>query len=212
MTRFAPISLVALVAASPALAQLTLGDVDITGDNFASFEEMKIVLPGLHMEAFQEMDANGDNRLSSSEMNELRAQEIMAQHPAVSAADRSTKVLDADSDGFISFEDVARVYPTFSKLSFEEVDSNGDNRLSYSEYYTPAMQSRIAACQGSKLMDLASFDTDGNRFIDISEFQAVMPGISGSDFRVMDTNDDNRVSANELMASDAQCVLGAHGS
>lgn len=212
MKRLSSICLLSVIAATPALAQLTLQDVDITGDNFASFEEMKIVLPGLHMEAFLEMDMNGDNRLSSSEMNELRAQEIMAQHPAVSAADRSTKVLDSDSDGFIAFEDVVRVYPKFSKLAFEEVDSNGDNRLSYSEYYTQAMQTRIAACQGSKLMDLASFDADGNRFIDIGEFQAVMPGISGSDFRTMDANSDNRVSADELMSSDAQCVLGGHGS
>lgn len=57
---------------------------------------------------------------------------------------------------------------------------------------------------------IETVDSNGDRFASFSEIAAVYPTMTRSDFRVLDTNDDRRVSAVEFSASGAQAVLNKH--
>ena len=55
--------------------------------------------------------------------------------------------------------------------------------------------------------DIASVDQNGDHFASYSEITSVYPGLTRNDFRDIDTNRDQRVSANELTAPDAQSIV-----
>lgn len=58
--------------------------------------------------------------------------------------------------------------------------------------------------------DISTYDTNGDRFASQAEITAVLPGLSGTDFRRIDANRDNRVSAAEIASGTAQSVLGRY--
>ena len=93
-----------------------------------------------------------------------------------------------------------------TRVSFNEIDGNGDNRLSYSEYYTSETQTAIAQCQASTFADLGSMDKDGDKFLSMEELKVGYPKATSSDFRTIDLNRDNRISSVELLAPTAQCL------
>ena len=53
-------------------------DVDMTGDQFVGFEEMRLAIPEIIEEFFDEMDLTDDNRIGSEELLESDAQDILA--------------------------------------------------------------------------------------------------------------------------------------
>lgn len=53
-------------------------DVDMTGDQFVGFEEMRLAFPEINEEFFDEMDLTDDNRIGSEELLESDAQDILA--------------------------------------------------------------------------------------------------------------------------------------
>ena len=53
-------------------------DVDMTGDQFVGFEEMRLAFPEIIEEFFDEMDLTDDNRIGSEELLESDAQDILA--------------------------------------------------------------------------------------------------------------------------------------
>ena len=120
--------------------------------------------------------------------------------------DRPLTLLDPDSDGFMSYNDIARVHPTMSQNSFKGIDANGDNRLSYAEYYTIEAQTALAQCQASSFLDLADLDTDGDNFVSMEELKGGYPKVTNTDFRTIDLNRDNRISSVELLAPTAECL------
>ncbi len=212
MKKFITASSIAVLAASGAWAAVTLADLDITGDNFVTYEEAKNTIPRLDKSAFKELDLNSDNRLSSTELSEGKAQTILSQHDLLTAKERPLFLIDADGDGFMSMEDMQRAYPKFTLSMFKEIDGNGDNRLSYEEYYSPTAQTRLAQCVEPSFVDLASIDANSDKFADFNEIQAMYPGMDMTNFKAIDLNGDNRVSAIEFLMPKAQCVLAEHGS
>lgn len=199
-----------LISTGAAFAAVTIGDVDVDGDQFASFAEMKNAMPDMDMRAFRDIDANNDNRLSSQELLASKAQTVLAQHKVLGPKERPLALLDADGDGFMSLADIQQVHPDFTKAGFDKIDSNNDQRLSYQEYYTTEAQAVFAQCGPSSFNDIASIDLNNDKFADFNEVLAAYPKIDKYDFDEMDMNGDNRVSSVEWLAPRAQCILDEH--
>ena len=77
MKKFLATAAVAAIAATPALAKVTIQDLDMTGDSFATYEEVRNAIPAMSMIDFKEIDANGDRRLSAEEVNQMKAQNVL---------------------------------------------------------------------------------------------------------------------------------------
>lgn len=208
MFRLTTLSLSLTAIALPALANVTLQDFDVSGDSFATYEEVRNVIPEIDRVDFNAIDTNGDRRLSSVEINVSEAQTLLSQHAMRSIKDRPLMLVDQDGDGFMSYEDLARVHPGLTKASFESIDTNGDGRLTYGEYYTIEAQTALAQCAESSFVDLADMDSDGDRFLTMEELKGGYPAATQADFRTVDLNDDNRISAVELLSPTAECLIG----
>ena len=59
---------------------MDIADIDTNGDAFADADEMMAAYPGLPAEAFEDIDANDDNRVSSDELYTREAQELVAPY------------------------------------------------------------------------------------------------------------------------------------
>lgn len=208
MKRILATTALAAVISTPAFAAVTIQDLDVTGDSFATFEEVRNAIPEIDMVDFQKIDANNDKRLSAEEVSATEAQNALAQHKMRSSKERPLVLLDPDGDGFMSYEDMVRVHPTLTKVSFENFDKNSDNRVSYAEFYTVETQTALAQCSDSTFMDLASMDSDGDRFLSMEELMGGYPKATDADFRTIDLNKDNRISSVELLAPTAECLVG----
>lgn len=199
---------VAMLMATPVLAKVTIQDLDVTGDNFATYEEVRNAIPEIDMVDFRAIDANGDRRLSADEVNAMKAQTALTQHQMRSNKERPLTLIDTDGDGFMSYGDVARVHPSLTQNSFEAIDKNKDGRLSYSEYYTVEAQTALAQCSQSTFVDLAAMDKNKDRFLSIEELKGGYPKATNADFRDIDLNGDNRISSVELLSPNAECLIG----
>lgn len=197
---------IAALAATPALANVTIQDLDVTGDSFATYEEVRNAIPEMDMVDFKAIDANGDRRLSAEEIGNSDAQSALAQHKMRSKKDRPLMLLDPDGDGFMSYDDLVQVHPSLTMNAFEEIDANGDNRLSYVEFYTPKTQTALAQCSASTFIDLADLDSNGDNFVSMEELKGGYPKVTNADFDVIDLNNDNRISSVELLAPTAECL------
>lgn len=200
------------LSAGTAMAAVTMADIDVTGDSLATFEEARNAIPALDMVAFDEIDTNNDNRISATELEATEAQNVLSQHRVLGPKDRPLVVLDEDGDGFMNYDDFVRVHPDFTENAFQEIDTNNDNRVSYSEYYTEETQALIAACGAKTFIDLADIDANGDKFADLEELRVAFPKLEAADFKEMDLNKDNRVSSAEFLTPSSQCIALEHGS
>lgn len=198
-------ALAALVS-TPALALVTIQDLDVTGDSFATYEEVRNAIPQMDRVDFNAIDTNGDRRLSADEINGAKAQTALTQHQMRGSKERPLMLLDPDSDGFMSYEDMVRVHPTLTKNTFQQIDANKDNRLSYAEFYTNETQTALAQCAESHFLDLADMDSNGDRFLSMEELKGGYPNVTNADFDTIDLNKDNRISSIELLAPTAECL------
>ena len=208
MTRLPMITAFLAATAVPAMAAVTLQDLDVSGDNFATYEEVRNAIPQIDRVDFQAIDTNGDNRLSDAEVNGEDAQTRLSQHAMRDFKERPLTLVDTDGDGFMSYEDMARVHTGLTMNSFKNIDTNSDGRLSYSEYYSEDAQIAIAQCEDSTFLDLAAMDSNGDNFLSKEELMGGYPKATDSDFRTVDLNGDNRISAVELLSPTAECLSG----
>ncbi len=70
----------------------------------------------------------------------------------------------------------------------------------------------LTATVASAGVGISNFDQNGDRFASKAEVSAVFPGLTSADFRNIDQNDDRRLSANELLDSNAQTIFGKHAN
>lgn len=206
MKRMLTTAALAAIVVTPALAKVTIEDLDVTGDNFATFEEVRNAIPEMDRTDFNAIDANGDRRLSADEIQQIDAQSALSQHQMRGSKERPLTLLDPDGDGFMSYDDLVRVHPTLTMNSFKDIDANGDNRLSYVEFYTNKTQTALAQCAESTFLDLADLDGNGDRFLSMDELKSGYPNVTNADFDTIDLNKDNRISSVELLAPTAECL------
>lgn len=55
--------------------------------------------------------------------------------------------------------------------------------------------------------DIATLDANGDGFADMAEVMAVYPGFAEVDFETIDTNDDDRLSSDEILTGEAQEIF-----
>ena len=118
--------------------------VDTNQDGFVTYEELAAVYSGVTQLDFDEIDANDDNRIDNWEFYDLKAQDILARYEMNGDSVQGVSDLDQDGDGFVTYEELTATYPDVSTVDFEEMDSNGDNRLDSTELYSLDSQNILA--------------------------------------------------------------------
>ena len=129
---------------------------------------------------------------------------------ASAAAAMSVGSLDTNGDRFVSFAEVTAVNPLVSVNEFRDLDTNRDRRLSSVELNAPGAEVILERGQRANGTVLSVADISGGSFASEAELVAAYPGLSSSEFDIIDANNDNRVSANEIYAPAAQDILGQH--
>lgn len=191
------------LTATVASAATGIASFDANGDRFASFDEVVAVNPTIDRNDFRGLDTNRDNRLSASEVLAAGAQAVLKRGTAATGG-------PATVQGFASYTELAAAYPGLSKVDFDQIDANNDNRVSSVEILDIDAQERLGRYEaGSQiLVSLSSVDVDGDGFASLGELQAAYPGLSSSDLIFFDANDDNRISFTEFYSLDTIEVLG----
>ena len=117
-----------------------LSEVDQNGDRFVTLGELRSVYDGLLDSEFRQIDINRDNRVSASELYAPRAQALVTRYEMGGRMLVTAMQVDNNNDFFISFEELVQSYPGLSRVDFEMIDANGDNRVAAIEYYSPESQ------------------------------------------------------------------------
>lgn len=205
-------AIVALTAGA-ALAATDIDAIDMDADGFADVSEIKAAFPEFDVVFFADMDTNDDNRIGPQEILTTESQDILARYDMVPLEERVYARVDADFNGYMEYDEIKAFFPGLSELDYEEIDANGDNRVTYQEYYTTDAQDIMArAAPGGSLVDIAEIDMNGDDFADFEEMVAAYPGLTQLNFEELDENDDNRLSSQELYSTEAQDILARSGS
>ena len=113
---------------------LDVAAVDTNGDNFVSFTELAAAYPGLSATDWAEIVGSEDGRLNSGELYAIETQAILDRH-AGGETFVALNAVDTDGSNFASLVELQNSYPGLSALDFNEIDQNGDNRVSFDELY-----------------------------------------------------------------------------
>ena len=117
-----------------------LSDVDQDGDRFASFKELMAVYSGLLDSEFRQIDANRDNRVSATELYAPRAQALVTRYEQGAPTMLTIMDVDVNDDFFVTYDELRQSYPGLSRVDFEMIDGNGDNRVASNEFYDAESQ------------------------------------------------------------------------
>ena len=133
----------------------------------------------------------------------------VATLPSTAALAMQPDDLDINGDRFVTIGEIRQVLSGFSSADFRDIDQNDDRRLSANELDTGEGRAIISRYEDGMMVvhGLSEVDQNGDRFVSKEELSAVYDGTTDSDFRRIDVNRDNRVSAPELYAPLAQALL-----
>ena len=202
------LALATTAIAATAASAASLGDFDLNGDRFVSYQEATSVNPKVERQEFRSIDVNRDNRLSSVELQAPGVEAILGRGKGGSAGVQS--VADISRGSFATESQLAAANPGLKGHEFDIIDTNNDGRVSSVEIYADDAQAILSEHEkgGGVLVTLDAVDTDGSGFASLSELQSVYPGLSRTDLREIDINRDGRIAFNELYDADAIEVLG----
>ena len=208
------LALTATVLATAASANVTIEQLDINGDRFASKSEVASVLPGLSSAEFRDIDVNRDQRLSAQEVQASGAQTFLKRSSTSGKIGGFLSIGDVDNNGdrFASFSELSAAYPGLTVTEWDDLDINDDNRISATELSVASAQNVLTRHEGNgsvqNLVTLNEVDSDNSGFASLGELQRQFPNLSQTEFTRIDTNRDNRISFSELYAGDAIQLLG----
>lgn len=117
---------------------------DRDGDGFADYDELGAVYTGLSDVDFLEIDLNDDNRVDTWEFYEPAAQVILGQYEATDEGVGDRDAIDTDNNDFVSYEELTDAYPGLPRESFDDMDTNDDQRLDFAEFYALEAQNAMA--------------------------------------------------------------------
>ena len=120
-----------------------VSDIDTNGDRFISEAELVAVYPGVLESEFRQIDVNRDNRISATELYAPRAQAVVTRYEGADRMLVTIMDVDTNNDFFVSFDELMQSFPGLTRLDFEIIDANGDNRVASTEYYAPEAQTII---------------------------------------------------------------------
>lgn len=184
---------------------------DANNDGYVTQEEAMAAYPGLTAEQFNDIDRNGDDRLTSDEIQMSDAQQVLDQYmpDSQSAMPVDVASIDTNGDGFVSQDELMAAYPGLTKEDFNTIDANGDDRIDSNELLAENAQPVLnqETGMGAQAATIAMFDTNGDGYASEAEVSAVFPSFTNVDFNSMDENKDSRLSADEIQNNDAQDVL-----
>ena len=215
MKRIALTLAATILSTTAAVAATDIATLDADGDGFASVAEVNAAFPGFSRSDFRQLDGNRDNRISAVELQQPDARGIVGRYTAgVGASVVGISAIDTNGNGFASFAELQATYPGLSAVEFDRIDSNDDNRVSFDELYSPLAQATVSLhdATSSQVSVLSQVDTNGDSFAGYGELLAAYPGLNAADFRLIDANNDNRISRNEFLRIETQDVLGRAGS
>ena len=206
---FAATSFIALSTA--AFAAVDIKDLDMNGDNGASFEEVTAKAPSLTQLEFDGIDTNDNNAWDANEMTG-DAQALLVRYMQGELKTQDQFKLDTNKDGNVSMAEVNAVAPSVTQLEFDAVDTNDDNNWDPTELNADAQgllrRDTTASADSSGPYDIFSLDTNGDNAVSIEEVMAKHPKISKEEFIEVDTNGSNMWDREEIMGSVAQGYLG----
>lgn len=206
---FAATSFIALSTA--AFAAVDIKDLDMNGDNGASFEEVTAKAPSLTQLEFDGIDTNDNNAWDANEMTG-DAQALLVRYMQGELKTQDQFKLDTNKDGNVSMAEVNAVAPSVTQLEFDAVDTNDDNNWDPTELNADAQgllrRDTTASADSSGPYDIFSLDTNGDNAVSIDEVMAKHPKISKEEFIEVDTNGSNMWDREEIMGSVAQGYLG----
>ena len=114
---------------------MSFEEMDLNGDGKVTAEEMA----ALGQTRFDKADANGDGFLDATEM-EAHVLEMAKQH-APQMSERMLNHKDADNDGKLSFEEMQPNEKRKGKM-FDRFDADGDGAISQAEFEEAQAQMR----------------------------------------------------------------------
>lgn len=120
-----------------------LSDIDQDGDRFVTQAELAVVYDGLLDAEFRAIDVNRDNRVSATELYAPRAQALVSRYEMPARMLVTIMEVDTNDDYFVTYEELSQSFPGLSRIDFDIIDSNGDNRVASREYYSPEAQTII---------------------------------------------------------------------
>ncbi|MEM6386833.1 MAG: hypothetical protein AAF718_11425 [Pseudomonadota bacterium] len=207
--RFALTLTAALLATATAASAMKATDLDIDGNGFASLTEVRQIFPGFSSNDFRRIDGNRDRRLSSAELNAAGTSAIIGRYQDTMAVVHGLSDIDTNGDRFASESELRAVYSGVTTNEFNLIDTNNDKRIAAPELYAPMAQAMLNRYEmsGRDLITIMQVDTDDDAFASFAELNAVFPGLSQSEFNIIDINGDNRIGATEYYNAETQQVL-----
>ncbi|MBA0563275.1 hypothetical protein Goshw_029946 [Gossypium schwendimanii] len=132
---------------------------------------------------FKMFDANGDGKISSSELASIMGS--LGHQPSNEEVQKMIKEFDADGDGFINFEEFVELNTKGVdskevlenlKDAFSVYDLDGNGSISAEELHK-VLKSLGDDCSITECRKMISgVDNDGNGMIDFEEFKVMMLG------------------------------------
>ena len=182
---------------------------DINGDGFASISEVRQIFPGFSSNDFRDIDGNRDRRLSNAELNKSGTSAIIDRYQSTMAVVHGLSDIDSNGDRFASHGELGAVYKGVTRNEFNLIDLNNDNRVSAQELYAPLAQAMLNRYEmsGRELITIMQVDVDDDAFESLAELQAFYPGLTRSEFEIIDINGDNRLGSTEYYTPEAQDVF-----
>lgn len=141
----------------------------------------------------------------------MTATAVTALTATAALASVALEDVDLNGDSFLSMEEAKSIYPDLSVVSFRDIDLNGDNRISAEEINTVEAQTVLDQFTPSEVSaNRIVLDDDADGFISLEDMRRGYPMFSALDFEDVDTNDDNRVSYEEIYAPEAQDLIARY--